>query len=99
MSEINDGGPAFPHWDGPTGKVISGLSKREWFAGMALQGYLSNPTSFGPPVPESDKYNPRLVADVSANFAYMLADAMIRAGKNCSPCHTTGVVEKLEEEK
>jgi len=61
--------------------VDCGMSKREYFAGMALQGYLANPTSFGPPVPESDKYNPRLVADVSANFAYMLADAMLRAGK------------------
>ncbi len=92
--KVDDGGPAFPldRWQ-------YGMSLRDWYAGMAMQGYLSNPTSFGPPVPESDKYNPRLVADVSANFAYMLADAMIRAGKNCSPCHTTGVVEKLEEEK
>jgi len=38
MSEINDGGPAFP---GVTG---SGISKREWFAGMALQGLLDNLT-------------------------------------------------------
>jgi len=81
MREIDSGGPAFPmsHEQKQTG--VWGLTKREWYAGMALQGYLSNPTSFGPPVPESDKYNPRLVADVSANFAYMLADAMIRAGK------------------
>ena len=86
MSEIDDGGPAFPVSPkkveaGVVYMARDGLSKREWFAGMALQGYLANPTSFGPPVHESDKYNPRLVADVSANFAYMLADAMIKAGK------------------
>lgn len=75
MSEIDDGGPAFSRPN------YTGMSLRQWFAGMALQGYLANPTSFGPPVPESDKYNPMLVADVSTNFAYMIADAMIRAGK------------------
>ena len=79
MNEIDSGGPAFAV-KGDLG-LYPGLSKREWYAGMALQGYLANPTSFGPPVHESDKYNPRLVADVSANFAYMLADAMIKAGK------------------
>lgn len=83
MSEIDSGGNAFPHceWVGDVHTHRVGMSLREWYAGVALQGYLSNPTSFGPPVPESDKYNPRLVADVSANFAYMLADAMIRAGR------------------
>ena len=84
MSEIDSGGPAFPYcvWVGDHHNGHNtGMSLRDYFAGMALQGYLSNPTSFGPPVPESDKYNPRLVADVSANFAYMLADAMIRAGR------------------
>ena len=85
MSEIDSGGMAFPvtptDRSGQIGPTEYGLTKREWYAGMALQGYLSNPTSFGPPVPEADKYNPRLVADVSANFAYMLADAMLRAGK------------------
>ena len=42
MSEIDNGGPAFPHWDGPNGKCFGGLTKREWFAGMALQGLLAN---------------------------------------------------------
>lgn len=45
--EIKDGGPAFPiterqeHLDGAT--VCAewpGISKREWFAGMALQGLM-----------------------------------------------------------
>lgn len=47
MRATNDGGPAFPvpgegSWDDPTTCKIrqrfDGLSKREWFAGMALQG-------------------------------------------------------------
>lgn len=43
MSEIDDGGTAFPVEGGPNSQLISqyGLSKREWFAGMALQGALS----------------------------------------------------------
>ena len=97
MSEIDNGGTAFPVSEDTA--HFPGMTLRQWYAGMALQGYLSNPTSFGPPVPESDKYNPRLVADVSANFAYMLADAMIRAGEKDSPCQPNGVVGKSEDAK
>ena len=39
MSDIKDGGPAFPHWDGPNGKCISGLSMRDYFAAKAMQGW------------------------------------------------------------
>lgn len=43
-----DGGPAFPRagFDGPDNGESSqpGMSLRDWFAGMALQGYLSTPT-------------------------------------------------------
>jgi hypothetical protein len=42
MSDIKkDGGPAFPcgyHRDGNTADQIGGLTIRDWFAGMALQG-------------------------------------------------------------
>ena len=48
MSKIDDSGPAFPcsehkipdGWTGPS----DGLTKREYFAGLAMQGYLSTPT-------------------------------------------------------
>lgn len=48
MNAINDGGPAFPRVTerSPHGEVYEwgspGLTKREWFAGMALQGLLAS---------------------------------------------------------
>ena len=47
MSEIDSGGPAFPVSPkkveaGLVYMACDGLSKREWFAGMALQGLLAN---------------------------------------------------------
>lgn len=33
------GGPAFPHWDGPTGKVFNGMTLLDYFAGQAMQLY------------------------------------------------------------
>ena len=44
MSATNDGGPIVSTLTlGNDGAMVpvGGLSKREWFAGMALQGYLS----------------------------------------------------------
>jgi len=48
MSEINDGGPAFPR-DGNIpahAKHVhsqSGMTRRQWLEGMAMQGILANP--------------------------------------------------------
>lgn len=39
----NNHKPAFPAVEGSTAFYEPGLSKREWLAGMALQGILSNP--------------------------------------------------------
>ncbi len=72
---VDDGGSAFP--DG----FSRGMNLREWFAGMALQGYIANPTSFCPPVPEADKGNVELIAEICALFAYEVADAMIERRK------------------
>jgi hypothetical protein len=47
-----------------------GLTKREWFAGMALQGLLSNHT----PDSQNDK-------EYFARESFLIADAMIKAGK------------------
>lgn len=46
MSTTNDGGPAFPleDWDDSikSKRRETGMSLRDWFAGMALQGMLAN---------------------------------------------------------
>ena len=73
MSEIDSGGPAFPSEQGETSKgwnqtYKSGMSKREWFAGMALQGLLANPSTI---LKQAD------IPELSFEYA----DAMIRAGK------------------
>lgn len=65
MSEIDSGGPTFPVTKDAA--MFSGLTKREYFAGMALQGILAR----GAPMP----------SDEVVEWAYLCADAMIRAGK------------------
>lgn len=72
MSEIDDGGPAFPtDSESQVGERVwhfSGITKREWFAGMALQGMLANPSIN---IAKSDL----------CNGAFNFADKMIRDGK------------------
>ena len=73
MSEIGSGGTIFPTkgWSSNDGLWVNfvGLTKREWFAGMALQGMIA-----------SGDANDNQIG-VIAQEAYKLADAMIRAGK------------------
>lgn len=72
--KINDGGPAFPTEPKYTKdfqlieRDYSGLTKRGWFAGMALQGMLCNPV-FG---------NKLSDAEVLSKAAFATADAMIK---------------------
>lgn len=44
MSEVYDGGPAFPQGVtvGDVGKMEGGMSLRDWFAGQALCGFFAN---------------------------------------------------------
>jgi len=91
MSEINDGGPAFPT-DGESQVSarlwhFSGLTKREWYAGMALQGMLSDPSPSSRGCAEAVASNLATGRDISTftgiitKAAYHYADAMIRAGE------------------
>lgn len=68
---INDGGSAFPMGYHPEGNNADhiGMSLRDWFAGMALQGMLSQGPSEGTPF------------DQWAFTAFHMADAMIEARK------------------
>ena len=60
-----DGGPAFPNGETETHSEWCGMTLRDWFAGMAMQGILSADT----------KEN--LSVDVVARIAYDQADAML----------------------
>ena len=87
MREIDSGGPAFPmsHEQKQTG--VWGLTKREWFAGMALQGMLSDPSPSSRGCAEAVASNLATGRDISTftgiitKAAYHYADAMIRAGE------------------
>ncbi len=72
MNAIKDGGPAFPESASgpyPNGEIVlgrPGMSLRDWFAGMALQGFATN--------------NGTDTADqIIAGGSYGLADAMLTA--------------------
>lgn len=81
MSTINDGGPMFPIPDreSANGDWISGhsgASLRDWFAGQALVGTLSNHDLLH----RADLENPEVPTRVVvAQWAYGVADAMLKA--------------------
>lgn len=72
MSQTNDGGPAFPHLDLYTGAgnpqpapvQYNGMTLRDWFAGQALAGMLSD-------------HEVDVNANTFASISYDLADAML----------------------
>jgi len=68
----DDGGPAFPTVKSNKPNTASTMrdserSKRDWFAGMAMQGFCANPDRDIPPGP-------------TAEIAYEQADAMLAEG-------------------
>jgi hypothetical protein len=80
---INDGGPAFPQqaFINTNGQVVtpsdyfpdaSGMSLRDWFAGMALQGLVSSAGAGIFTAGEVPRYE-------IASYSYKYADAMIAA--------------------
>ena len=77
MSKDNDGGPAFPQHDlsayglGPCGDGNTGMTLRDWFAGLALAGILAadNVVPVGTVDPK----------ELLAKTAYGMADAMLKA--------------------
>jgi hypothetical protein len=75
MSEIKNGGPAFP--DGSQNQwgyaVNSGMTLRDYFAAKALT------TMFYPAIMESIRTDVDLDCDRVAGFAYTMADAMLKA--------------------
>lgn len=91
MSNRNNGGPAFPVDDlqiagiGPSSLNVggapawAGMSLRDWFAGLALQGMLANTDA-----EDERAHRTGSLAPVVAENAYQFADAMI-AERNRTP--------------
>lgn len=77
MSEIKDGGPAFPvvsHGSVSDHQFFSGgMTLRDWFAGQALIGVSAELVKHGYPKPE---FSHGEIYSISTT-AYMIADAMI----------------------
>lgn len=67
MSNQNDGGPAFP----ASHQAREGMTLRDWFAGLALQGYLAGRNSHRAENP----YN--FEARQASESCYLYADAML----------------------
>jgi len=89
-----DGGPAFPNvaWieEGHYPLYIPGLTKREWFAGLAPTDELCIPETIegcakflgiDPAEYEANKHYP----EVAARCRYIWADAMLRAAAKGGP--------------
>lgn len=82
-----DGGPAFPQprepsihiRDGETVMTTEGMSLRDWFAGMALQGILAMSIDDRKDLlwVNDDEYHEKK-EQVIAIEAYILADAMLK---------------------
>ena len=68
---MNDGGPAFP---APEGSLYAGMTLRQWYAGMALQGLLASETeSYDYPKTSTMTRYQR-----AAGEAFCMADAMLQ---------------------
>jgi len=66
---IKDGGAAFPYQPGDWAVDNTGMTLRDWFAGKAMQGLLSNQSL----IDTIDKSNCMWISD----WAYKQADSMI----------------------
>ncbi len=74
-----DGGPAFPTNPHVDGTRYNGMSLRDWFAGMAMQGILSaanNEETCGAILKTAQASN-RSLREHIANNSYGIADAML----------------------
>ena len=73
----DDGGPAFPaesehHLNDMPNVLHTGMSLRDWFAGQALAGWLAS-------YPDEGLDDIPATARGVADFAYLVADAMLAA--------------------
>ena len=73
--KIDDGGTAFPLVIPEPGFQYheAGMSLRDWFAGMALQGFCSNGVD--------TQTHGEFYVQIAVSQAYKIADAMLKARK------------------
>ena len=85
MTQPNDGGPAFPRPDSPNASAQYGMSRRDWLAGIAMQGFVSDPQNLIG-IREAAEQAGLTAPAMMALTAYGMADAMIAEGDK--PQHT-----------
>ena len=81
MTKPNDGGPAFPRPIGSHNAGLSetghpGMSRRDWLAGVAMQGFVSHPENLVAIRLSAEQAGISAPA-MMARTAYGMADAMI----------------------
>ncbi len=80
--KINTGGPAFPVHGGyknddPRNMIIGGgMTLRDWYAGMAMQGIISS--GGNPLLPFYPTYSHH-TEETIGTYAYLVADEMLKA--------------------
>ena len=67
MSEIKDGGPAFPIKGPVMSSDVQGLSMRDYFAAKAMQALVGA------------EFRQEFTTEEDASYAYKMADAMLKA--------------------
>ena len=72
MTQIDNGGPAFPLAASFNDHKVYGMSLRDWFAGQALTAVIRRGGAYLPSVDDTPE-------DYFARAAYAQADAMIAA--------------------
>ena len=76
----NDGGPAYPQPIDDSGTLTAkteGMALRDWFAGMALSGLLSN-TLITASINSLTKNDVNKALEGFADWAYQQSDAMLK---------------------
>ena len=71
MNTDKDGGPAFPHWDGPSGQCFNGMSLRAYIATAMQAAMLASADS------QPDREFNHTWANRVAEHAVKHADALI----------------------
>ena len=83
MTTINDGGSAFPvvfsQREVPVPVVEYGMTLRDWFAGMALQIFISDIAGCVTALADNDESGNKQFIVSLTELSYLMADAMLRA--------------------